>query len=49
MEKKDEYLTIRVPASVKQKLIKEAKKQDRTLIGLVNVILKKALANDGNM
>ncbi len=43
MDKKDEYLTIRVPKKVKEKLIEEAKKQDRTLIGLVNVILKRSL------
>jgi len=43
MAVKDEYLSIRVPKDVKDKLAKEAKKQDRTLAGMVNVILKKYL------
>ncbi len=43
MAVKDEYLSIRVPKEVKVKLVKEAKKQDRTIAGMVNVILKKVL------
>ena len=40
---KDDYLTIRCTGKLKDAVRKAAKEQDRTIAGVITVILKKAL------